>query len=390
MKRSSALQALIAARPQLTGVSTAGTALGLKKYELLHAGPPLLNPCEPPPPLTSSIVMTCLYEGWADDPSEAEALVFNGTLRLRPAQSLGCAAPLFTVISSGTPLFEVADEESSQFRSYAPVSTVRGADTRMGARDFSLMARLQIRDTQVTPALQRMLDSFGPLALWPLAIEGLNRGDDLHSRTTGSNDALSHFIRTYSDSQLADDISATPLFFLTLWMAAAQLILRAAEGGDVAGLITRAGGNGEQFGIALAQAPDQWITCKASPPKGPLLPHIATDWPLAGAVGDSAIIDFLGFGGQRLHHAPEPFNAIKSYLPASVLAQCKDYLLTPQPILPDHWPLGICVADLVAKQRSPTVMLALVAADGLTGLAGRGFYQAPLALFEAATATLKR
>ena len=91
----------------------------------------------------------------------------------------------------------------------------------------------------------------GPIALWPLAAGGLAHGDDLHSRTASANDALAAQLRAHGEPTLADHVAATPLFFLTLWMAASSLILRAAEGGDRPTLVTRGGGNGERFGIAL-------------------------------------------------------------------------------------------------------------------------------------------
>ena len=380
MTSSIALQALLAVRPQLGAVVTAGAALGLEHYELLHAGPPLLDPRQPPRPLRSSIVMTCLHEGWVESEAQAESLLSNGTLRLRPAQSFVCATPLFAVISAGTPLFEVRDEAGG-LSSYAPVGAVRGVDTRMGARDPGLIGRLRYRDLQIAPALQHLLNQTGPIALWPLAIAGLALGDDLHSRTTGANDALVALVRAQGNVALADDIGATPLFFLTLWMAAAQLVLRAAEGGDLPNLITRAGGNGEQFGIALAQDPDTWVTCPAGSPQGPRLPHLTSDVAVSGAAGDSALIDVLGFGGQRLAHAPEPFNALQSFLPLQQAPHSRDLLLAPQPTLPDGWPLGIDAGRLAANGLSPIVMLAMVAADGLTGLVGRGVYQPPVSLF---------
>ncbi len=386
MTSSTALRALLAVRPQLSAVVRAGSALGLERYELLHAGPPLLNPCQPPRPLRSSIVMTCLHEGWVDSEAQAESLISNGILRLRPAQSLVCATPLFAVIAAGTPLFEVRDEAGGHISSYAPVGAVRGVDTRMGARDPGLIERLRHRDAQIAPALRHLLDQTGPIALWPLAIAGLVRGDDLHSRTTGANDALVALVRAQGNAALADDIGATPLFFLTLCMAAAQLVLRAAEGGDLPSLITRAGGNGEQFGVALAKEPDIWITCAAASPQGPRLPHLAADVAVSGAAGDSALIDFLGFGGQRLAHAPEPFNALQPFLPLpQQVPHSRDLLMAAQPILPDAWPLGIDADRLWANDLSPIVMLAMVAADGLTGLVGRGIYQPPASLFGAAT-----
>ncbi len=391
---ASAIERLQAARPQLTGVRTAEEALGLAPLQLLHAGPPLRDPRSPPRTLASSIVVTCLHEGWAQDEAEAEHLLRDGKLTLMPAQAHACVTPLAAIVSPHTPLLEVRDAGGEGGAVYAPVSAVRGADTRMGMRDPALLSRLQGRDTVVAPALQQALAA-GPIALWPLALAGLAAGDDLHSRTAGANEALTSLLRTRGAGPLADEIAATPLFFLTLWMAASALVLRAAEGADLPSLVTRAGGNGEQFGICLAARPQHWVCCTAEPPRGPMLAHIPAGTHLNGAVGDSAVIDMLGLGGQRLAFATEPRELVLAYLPASLAEvdglerHARALLAAPHPLLPDAWPLGVDAARVAALGTAPLVMLAMLAEDGWTGFTGRGVYAPPAALFREAIDALR-
>lgn len=362
------LDALTAARPELVAVRTAAQALGLGLRELLHAGPPLADPCRPPHTLASSIVMTCLHEGWAADEAAAEALLHRGALRLSPAQDRGCVTPLAAVVAAGTPLLEVHDGQGGPLRSWAPLSAVRGADTRMGNRSPALLERLQHRDTVVVPALQQALAAHGPLPLWPLAVQGLMAGDDLHASTAHANQALVAALSARGAGTLAEDVAATPLFFLTLWMAASALLLRLAEAGGPPGLITRGGGNGERFAIALAGRPGQWSWIDATPPVGPRLPGVADSVTIEGAVGDSAVIDLLGLGGQRLAAATS--EAIE--------------LCSPHPLLPNGWRLGLDVHQVLTQARSPQVRLAMLARDGRAGLCGRGVYCPPLVLFEQA------
>lgn len=387
------MQALTAVRPQLVAVQTAAQALGLQRHQLLHAGPPLRDARRPPAAMASAIVMTCLHERWAADAAQAEALLRDGVLQLSPAQDRGCVTPLVAVVSAGTPLFEVTDAAGGPGRLWAPVSAVRGADTRMGTRDPELPARLQRRDQVLVPALQQALARHGPIALWPLAAAGLAAGDDLHSRTAAANAAWATLLHARDAVDAAADITATPLFFLTLWMAASALLLRAAEGGSLPTLVTRAGGNGEVFGIALAGRPQQWFSCPADAPSGQRLPHLAADIAITGAVGDSAVIDLLGLGGQRLALAPEPLAVFQPTLAGQgadvLLARARSLLQAPQPLLADAWPLGIDAAQVVQLQTAPLVMLAMLAADGSTGFAGRGVYTPPLALFNAALQALR-
>lgn len=380
---SRGIQRLLAVRPQLQRVATAGEALALAPHQLLHAGPPLKDASQPPPVLMSSAVVTCLHERWALDEAGAQALVQSGALSWSPAQDHGLVVPLATVVSSSTPLFEVIDEHTGA-RVLAPVSTVRGPDTRMGNRDAGLAARLVHRDSQVTVQWQEVLMRAGPLPLYPLAQQGLAQGDDLHSRTAAANHAMVCWLRGHEATSLADDVEATPLFFLTLWMAACSLALRAAEGStdEASTLVTRAGGNGEVFGLCLASAPTDWVQVAATAPQGHLLPH-AADTAVCGAIGDSSVIDFLGFGGQLLAQSPEPLSALKDFLPTGYAQLPAQLFAAQHPAFASQW-VGLDVRAVVATGAAPLVALAMLSADGLAGFVGRGVYCPPLALFEKA------
>lgn len=376
----STIERLLAVRPRLLGVVPAGQALRLSPMELLHAGPPLRDPRHPPPVLLSSAVVTCVHEGWARSADEAEHLVLGGEVKLSPAQSRGCVVPLACVVSAGTPLFAVGDGHGSIV--HAPVSAVRGTDTRMGSRDAGLAHRLSARDRCLAPAWQAVLAAHGPLDLLPLAARGLAGGDDLHARTAAANAALVVWLRQQGVGELADDVQATPLFFLTLWMAACALMLRAAEGGEQPSLVTRAGGNGEHFGIALAGAPSAWVCVDATPPSGRRLAAALQDQALCGAIGDSAVVDMLGCGGQALGGAPEPLQAFEGVLPEDHADLADRLLCGFHPLLGRR--VALDARRVVAQQAAPLVALAMLAADGRSGLAGRGLYRPPIALFERA------
>ncbi len=385
---ATAIERLLAVRPQWISVATAGEVLGLRPHELLHAGPPFRDPRNPTAVLLSSAAVTCVHEGWADGVEAAEALIRDGAVILSPAQAHGCVLPLAFVASPSTPLCVVGDASNGVAARYAPLSTLRGFDTRMGCRDPGLAARLLRRDRTIAPSLQRLLGAHGPLPLWPLAAAGLAAGDDLHSRTTAANSGLAAWLRAFEETTLADDVEASPLFFLTLWMAACLLMLSAAEGVDGSTLVTRAGGNGESFGIALAAQPDQWITADAEPPAGRLLPTAPAGVAVSGAIGDSAVIDMLGFGGQRLALAAEPRAALQGFIPAELEGLAERLLVAPHPLIESRWPVGLDAEQVHAHQQAPLVSLSMLASDGRIGFVGRGVYQPPVALFKRAIGAL--
>jgi len=379
---------ILAASPALRAIRSGADALALRPFELLHAGPPLNDPTRPPATLASSVVMTCLHEGWATSEAEAEELLHRGGLTLTPAQDRACVTPLAAVVSCSTPMFEVGAADSEGPAVWAPVGAVRGADTRMGWRDPALLARLRYRDQEVAPALQAVVTRVGPISLWSLAVAGLVHGDDLHGSTTHANLALASALqRLAAPESLVNDVQATPLFFLTLWMAASAWLLRCAEDGAASTLVTRAGGNGERFGISLASQGGRWTVCDAAPPIGPRLSHVAGGLAIEGAMGDSAVIDMLGLGGQRLALAPTVLTVFADHaeMAADLQQSPPQRLLTqPHPTLPDHWPVGLDAARVVTWQQPPRVMLAMLGRDGLTGLCGRGLYRPPISLFKRA------
>lgn len=374
-----ALRALVSDKPVLTGVRTAGEALQLAQGELLHAGPPLADPRNPPAVLLSSAVLTLLYEGWASSFDEGERLIATGQVKLMPAQPRGCVTPLASIVSPSTPVFCV---EGAAGAVHAPVSSVGGPDTRMGTRDRRILERLAQRDAVIALEFARVLRSRGPLGLIPMGATALGLGDDLHSRTTTATQLLAAWARPDAP-ELAQLVESNPLFFLTLWMAASAVVLRAAEAAAPANstLVTRAGGNGESFGICLAERPDQWICVPGSPPRGRLA-DAAAQAAVCNAIGDSAVIDVLGCGGQALAGAPEPLDAFTGYLPPDHETIAQRVMCAAHPVL--QRPVGLDAARVVEHRCPPLVALAMLGADGSTGFVGRGVYRPPVELFQVA------
>src|SRR3954462_13421495 len=111
-----------AVRPQWTAVRDARTALGLEGRTLLHAGPPLADPTRPPIPMLNAAVLSCLHEGWARDPSEAERLLSSGAVRLEPSHPRSAAPPLAPMVPPKTTAAKTANKVGGS-RYYAYLGT---------------------------------------------------------------------------------------------------------------------------------------------------------------------------------------------------------------------------------------------------------------------------
>ena len=388
---SDGLAAVIAVRPAWTRLARASEVIALSGRWLLHAGPPFADPRKPCAPMLSSAVLACIYEGWAQSEDEAQRLIASGDVTLAPAQSQRCVTPLAALVSPRTTVIVMEDAARAVAPTYAPLCTTGGPDLRFGTRDAQILERLALRDGEQRETLNAALAK--PIELLPIAKEALDSGDDLHNRTTSATNALKQRIAdALGDARGADRLlealAATPLYFLTFWMACAKLMLSAAEGKEPATLITRMAGNGEAFGVSLAGAPDEWITVVAEPPQGPRLPSAPQDAEPIGAIGDSAVIDALGFGGQALALAPEPLGALRPYISEDPADVARTLLAAAHPAFAGKG-VGIDAAQIVRSRTAPIVTLGMVEKGGAHGLLGRGVYRPPLGLFERAMARVR-
>ncbi|CAB3764738.1 DUF1116 domain-containing protein [Paraburkholderia humisilvae] len=387
--RHPALARLYAVRPHWRAVVRARDAIGLPDFTLLHAGPPYADPCEPAAPVLSSAVLCCLYEKWATTETQAEHLIASGQVKLVNAQSFGVVTPLAAVVSPSSTLVEVADAHDPSRRAWSLAGSGAGPQIRFGSRDPAVLGRLAWRDTVLARELAAALEHVGPIDLFALAATGIAGGDDLHARTSAATAALraqlSPFIEAPSvDAMLAD----TPLFFLTLWMAACHLMMSAtARDADPATtLVVALAGNGREVGVRLAGKPHIWTTQPAAAPAGPRLDH-AAHAVASPLTGDSGIIDAAGFGAHAFALAPEPAGTFAAWLPA-------DWRRAQSALLAGDHPAfaglrsALDAAAVVQQNVEPLAAIAMIGADGRTGLVGRGVYAAPVALFEAALRAL--
>ena len=386
------LEALCGVRPMWTRLARADALFTCEGRWLLHAGPPYAHARVPPAPVLSSAVLACLYEGWAASEADAESMIARGEVRLESAQAHRCVTPLAALVSPSTTVIVVEDQHGAVAPAYAPLGTTGGPDLRFGTRDTGILARLRLRDTGQAQTLAAALSE--PIDLFAIALDAVKGGDDLHNRTAAATRCLVQTVSTRLEgstvprehaARLIAALDSTPLFFLTFWMAAAKLILSAAESRAPASLVTCMAGNGEVFGVVLAGAPGRWVTMPTTAPQGPRMPGVPDEAQALGAIGDSAVIDALGFGGQALQFAPEPEAALRDYLPRNFREIPSAVLTARHPAFDDiDLRVGLDAARIVASGIAPLVTLGMVERTGARGLLGRGVFRPPVALFRRA------
>ncbi|WP_354681426.1 oxamate carbamoyltransferase subunit AllG family protein [Cupriavidus plantarum] len=328
---------------------------------LLHAGPPFASVDAVPAPVRHAAVQAMLFEGLAADAAAAIALLGAGKVTLMPAQDHGVATPLAQVVSGSMPLAVVGDGASV---AYAPLIEGPPPALRFGTRDAGARARLETVSAYGLDILDGWLRVHA-VAMMPLIAEALAHGDDCHGRTVAANAALVTALAGLPAEALAA-VGANAGFVLPILMATACWHLGRQPRG-----IAAAGGNGVDFGMRL-HGDTAWRTVPASPPVGIRLP--AHDSTVAlGAIGDSAVIDFGGLGGQALMLSPALRADWERWLPADLSSRraCVTDAIS-----------GIVDAGRVRETACvPIVNLAILDDAGDAGLIGRGFYQPPIGLF---------
>lgn len=386
-----AMAALAAVRPRWCAVRPAGEAVGLPPRTLLHAGPPYAHGAQPAAPVLSSAALVCVHEGWAASIDEAVARIVDGEIALRPAQSHGVVLPLASVAGPRTALVGVGDGEGPP-AAWSLLGSGAGPQIRFGTRDPAILARLRWRD-EVLAARLHALVSAAPPDLLALAHAGLSEGDDLHASTSAAQAALNAELlprlgAAGVDGEIAAMLSATPLFFLTLWMAACHLMLEAAAraaDGSASTLVVALAGNGRDLGVRLAGQPRRWFVSPAPAPAGPRIdPSRAA--PVSPMVGDSGVIDAAGFGAQALALAPAVREALAGWLPPDWRERPARLAQGSHPVFAD---LGLGLGTDAAAGTAPLAAIAMVGGDGLSGLLGRGIVQMEAAVFTEAARALK-
>ena len=386
-----ALARIMRRTPRWVGVAAAREAPGLADRVLLHAGPPLIDPTQPPPAMRHAALLACLHEGWAADEAAAGQLIQSGEVRLEPGVMHRISTPLVSLVSASTTLAIIdAGEDEANTRWYGFLGTGGGAQMRFGALDHTIVDRLKFREHTLQPGFAALLEA-GPVDLLAIARAGLTDGDDLHNRLSSATQVLhavlaSRRIETPAAHAALATVLEAPLYFLNLWMPACALMLDGAVGETGSSLVTRFGANGEQIALQIAGLPERWFTGPATLVRGPFMKGAPENPRFPPVTGDSGIIDAFGLGGQVLHRAPSLLSAFAPWLTADDAARAQALLCGMHPVL------GVAVgldAATVTAGRTPLLSTGMVSVDG-RGLLGRGLCDVSAAPFIEAVAALSR
>ena len=353
--------------PIWTGVKPLAAVLPAGERWVLHAGPPFRSASELPPALRNSVLIGIVYEGWAADKAAAEALLDAGGVTLAPAQDHDVVVPLAGVATPSMYAIEVSDGMRPVKRKYSVLNEGMQWCTRLGIYADEMLPHLRWLHQDLGA---RMAAKFaGEVALAPILQAALLNGDDGHARTMHGSRLLADIIVSWG---IDDERSTTFLYgamawALNYWMAASALILAAQT--EAHGIV-KVGGNGLRFGLQLAEQAGTWLVVDAPAIVGNKDAGNEAVQAL-GTLGDSAVVDFVGLGGQCLDLASLSAKNLHALLPADYVSRHSQFLSQRLPFLAGR--LGISTYDLILQNNlGPLVLLGMIDAAGERGRIGGG------------------
>lgn len=369
-----------AVMPAWTGVRSLQSILPSQGRLVLHAGPPFRDAQELPAAIRNSALIGILYEGWAASKQEAQALLDAGGVQLAPAQDYGVVVPLAGVVTPSMYLIEVSDSNRPDNKKYSVLNEGMQWCTRLGIFADEMVPHLRWLHQDLGARLAAQFQ--GPVDLAPIVQASLLNGDDGHARTMHGSRQLADIIVSWG---INDDASQSFLYgamawALNYWMAASALILANQTPADGVDAIVKVGGNGLRFGLQLASS-TTWLITDAPVIAGNKEPGNQQAQAL-GALGDSAVVDFVGLGGQCLDLAGISARNLHAFLPSDYLTRQGQFLKTRLPFLAGR--NGISdFAQVIANNTGPLVLLGMIDGAGERGRVGGGVATVDASLLQA-------
>lgn len=386
--------------PYWVDVKSAHEALGIDKYTLLHAGPPITweEMCGP---MQGAVIATLKYEGLAVTDEEARHLAGSGKIHFAPCHHYHAVGPMTGITSFSMPLICVENRENGNF-AYSTFNEGAGDVIRFGAYGENTVRRLKWIETVFAPQMKKLVQASGGINLKAIISQSLNMGDELHMRNAASTNL---FIKTIIGNLATVCENQTVLqecirfltvnndqFFLNFAMSACKSAGDAAHGIPYSTIVTAMARNGVNIGIRVSGLNDAWFTAPAAEVEGLYF----SGFTAADAnrdIGDSAIMETGGLGGLAIAAAPAIVRFLGAGTYQDALRFTNDmYEITQseseQYTIPNldfrGTPIGLDIAKIVSSGVCPIINTAIVSKKAGVGMIGAGISRAPMLMFEKA------
>lgn len=390
---------MISARPILTTIAQASEVIpALQERRLLHAGPPIeWNRMSGP--LRGAIIGAAIFEGWAADATEAEALASSGEIDFDPCHHHGAVGPMAGVTSPSMAVYVVENETHGNL-AYSNLNEGYGKVLRYGAYAPEVLDKLRWMNDEMGPVVKAAIEAAGGLDIRALLAEALHMGDEGHNRNKAGSllfaKLLAPFIAESSVDattrrRVIEFLGDNALSVLNPVMAACKAMADAGHGVEGSTIVTAMARNGTDFGIRVSGLGSDWFTAPAGTPDGLYFSGFSA----ADAnpdIGDSTITETAGIGAFAMAAAPaivqfvsgKPSDALNATLEMYEITFGEHSHFTIPPLDFRGSPTGIDIRRVVELGITPRVNTGIAHREAGVGQVGAGLVRPPMEIFEQA------
>lgn len=400
-----AVERIMAAQPMLVDVALhARDVWPDMGRTLLHAGAPVewKNMCGP---MQGAMIGAVLYEGWADTPEAARAMLERGEIPLAQCHDSGAVGPMAGVISSSMPVLVVRNEAQGNM-AYSNLSEGIGKVLRFGANGPEVIERLSWIENVLAPTLKTAVKKAGAIDLKMIQAQALLMGDEAHSRNAaGTLLLLAAIAAPLSDSDVEPKalretlafVAGNSQFFLNFSMVSSKATMDAAHGIENCSVVTAMARNGVTTAIRVSGLGSEWFQAPSDMPVGLYFPGF-TESDSNADLGDSAICETAGFGGFSLAASPALVQLVGGTVSQAVAYSREMFDITVARngslSLPNldftGAPCGIDIRKVVDNNIRPVITTGIAHKEAGIGQIGAGIVRAPMACFTQAVMALSR
>ncbi len=394
------------ARPHLVDVKPAQDCIAALREgrTLLHAGPPIAWP-DMTGPMQGAVLGASLFEGWAKNAAEAEALAAAGQIRFLPCHDHSAVGPMGGITSAHMPVLVVKNSAQGNF-AYCNLNEGIGKVMRFGAFEGEVQTRLAWMRDVLGPVLSEALQrKAGGVDLSTLMAQAITMGDEFHQRNIAASALLLRALAAEiagsgkgvnQRREVLDFLARTEQFFLNIAMAYCKCAIDAGATIEAGSIVTAMTRNGRDFGIRVSGLGKRWFTAPVNTPVGLFFTGYSQD-DANPDIGDSAITETLGIGAAAMIAAPgvTRFVGAGGFADAlEISEEMREIFIDTNPLLQiPTWDfqaacLGLDVRRVVETGITPLINTGIAHRKAGIGQVGAGTVRAPLGCFEKALVAL--
>lgn len=395
-----AVKCIIDSDPAWVDILPAGEVVdGLDDYTIIHSGPPIAY--EDMVMLhRRGLVSACLFEGWAKGEEEAKVLIESGKLKIMSALDTNTVGAGTGIITKSVAMIVVEDRRTHVRAATFPAEgPFQGGFCGWGLYSEEIAGNLRYMREELFPILRKMLKTFGPIPIKPILAEGMQMGDENHTRQSAADLILEHQvlpnlmkmdIEKEKMLPVMNYIVDTPRFFHCYGQGAARSAALSAVGTKYSTMVTALCGNGVEYGIKVAGLDDEWFTAPAPMMKGRYTSSKYTIKDQLPWIGDSCVVECAGMGGIAAAASPIvcSLRGMKAHEAVSLTREMQKICIAKNHNFPipnmdfDFLPVGIDIRKVLELGISPEIHGGMFNYEG--GLIGAGSARVPMECFEKA------